>query len=202
MAYRVLDPGWTKLYGRNLAWLDAKKLKNMVANRRISTLVMIEAEDVPVPEKFQAAADAAIRELLAATTPSAPVTPAPLIATPGIKVIGGIGSPPVITSSPAAPPPSLEALQSNAMAAAARAAGEADQRAAAAQRRAEYKRQSEEARKKLEADAAKADELGGGDDVGDGELADFLDGTGMPTDAEIAKAKAKADAEAKANPPK
>lgn len=193
MGYRVLDPGWAKLYGQNLPWLEAKKLKNMIANRRISSTVMIEAEDVPVPEAFAEAAAKARRELLGAPDASSPpVTPAPLIETPPIKVIGGVGTAPVITSRP--PASSLEMLQSNAMAAAGKAAADAQARSEAAQRRAEYRRQGEQARKELEELSKKADELGGGDDVGEAEIADFLDGTGMPTDAEIAKAKAAANA--------
>src|SRR5579859_669522 len=196
MVYRVLDAGWKKLYGQNLSWLDAKKLKNTIANRRISTTVMLEAEDLPIPAQFQEAAINARRELFQHESPVTP--PAPLVATPPIRTIGGAdGTPVVVTgadapvtaSSPMMPPNaqsnpgSIAALQSNAMAAASKAAQEAQARSEAAQRRAEYKRQGEEARKLMEANAAKAGELDGGDDVGDQELSEFLDGAGAVSDA-------------------
>lgn len=192
--YRVLEPGWTKLWGHSLEWKDAKALKTSIANKRLSSTVMIEAEDLPVPERFKEAAMAAF-EKIAAATPVTPVTP-----------------PVVAPNAPLFPanrplPPQLVAIQGNALAAAGDAAKEAEARHEAAKRRAEYKKQREDAQKEADrlAQQADADELAGGADVGDAELHDFLASTGeMPTDAEIKEAKqkaAKAAAAAAANKP-
>jgi len=194
--YRVLEPGWTKLWGHNLEWKDAKALKTSIANKRLSSTVMTEAEDLPIPDRFKDAAKAAFEKFMA----DVPVTP---VAPPAPPMVA-----PTAPAFPAnRPSPQLIAIQGSALAAAGDAAKEAQARHEAALRRAQYKKEQEDAQKETErlAQEADADELAGGADVGEAELHDFLASTGgMPTDAEIKEAKqkaAKAAAAAAANKP-
>lgn len=163
--YRVLDPKWTKLYGRDLEWKDAKALKTSIANKRISSTVMIEAEDVPIPAGLREAAEAATREFVAAIGAAAP------------------------SSSPAQGAP-LGAIHAKVLSVAGAAAREANDRAEAAARREKYRLEQQQSQRETDELAKKAGNLAGGDDVGDAEIDDFLAGTGgMPTDEEIRKAK-------------
>lgn len=193
MVYRVIDPMWKKVWGRNLSWEQAKLTKTKVANKRLSSTVMIEAEDLPCPDGAQENAVAAMAELEAdvaqTTGPVAPTPPPPLTVVPPPAPSAGTPAPPVSNIAGM----QLKSLQSNAMDVATTAAREANERADAAARRLEYKRQGAEARKEAARLAKEADELAGGDDVSDNEIDDFLTGTSsVPTDDEIAKAKAKA----------
>lgn len=173
MSYRVLDPNWTTLWGHNLPWDEAKKLKTKVANKRLSSTVMIEAEDVPIPESMRAAAQAAAEALHAHVA----------------SAVGPQVPPPQVIASPS-PAVHLASIQSAALGVAGATAREANERAEAAARREKYKLEREQSQRETDELAKKAGELAGGDDVGDAELADFLDGTtAMPTDAEIKKAK-------------
>jgi hypothetical protein len=181
-SYRVRDKDYAELWGENLSWVDANKLKQRVVNSRKSMTARVEAEDIaPATHLEKAAYEARLR----------------------LHGTGHAAAAPVIANSPRArgttSPPidgQLRAIQGGAHAAAAGAAADAqkraDEKAAAGKRKAERDADLKKANDETARLAKDAHELAGGDDTHESDIDDLISGaTGAPpTDEEIAKAKA------------
>lgn len=181
--YRVRDKDYANLWGEDLSWDDAVKLKKHVINTRQSMTARVEAEDIaPAPHMVKAAGEA-LRRHRGAGYAAEP----PMIANPPQRPARGTTSPPVDGQ--------LRAIQGGALSAAAGAAADAqkraDDRAAFEKRKAERDAELKKSNEETARLAKEADELAGGDDTPEGDIDDLLSGaTGAPpTDEEIKKAK-------------